>query len=41
MAIEVISDSEDKKIAINPKNEILESNTVGFFIASSAEDAKR
>ena len=42
MAIEVKNDSGDgKEMAVNPKDTKLEKNTVGFFIAQSADDAKR
>ena len=42
MAIEVKSDEgNDSKISINPRGTKLPSNTVGFFIAQSAEEVKR
>merc|ERR1712226_1520716 len=42
LAIEVKSDEgNDSKISINPRGTKLPSNTVGFFIAQSAEEVKR
>jgi potassium large conductance calcium-activated channel subfamily M alpha protein 1 len=42
LAIEVKSDDgNDNKISINPRGTKLPSNTVGFFIAQSAEEVKR
>eukprot|EP00095_Tigriopus_kingsejongensis_P012697 maker-scaffold22_size673200-snap-gene-5.41 protein:Tk12697 transcript:maker-scaffold22_size673200-snap-gene-5.41-mRNA-1 annotation:"large conductance calcium-activated potassium channel splice variant l37" len=42
LAIEVkVEDSTDNKISINPRGTKLPSNTVGFFIAQSAEEVKR
>merc|ERR1712226_501785 len=42
LAIEVKSDDgNDSKISINPRGTKLPSNTVGFFIAQSAEEVKR
>merc|ERR1719158_1162690 len=42
LAIEVKSDEgNDNKISINPRGTKLPSNTVGFFIAQSAEEVKR
>merc|ERR1719357_2138487 len=42
LAIEVKSDDgTDNKISINPRGTKLPSNTVGFFIAQSAEEVKR
>ncbi len=42
LAIEVKSeDGGDNKISINPRGTKLPSNTVGFFIAQSAEEVKR
>ena len=34
-------DGNDNKISINPRGTKLPSNTVGFFIAQSAEEVKR
>ena len=42
LAIEVkADDGNDNKISINPRGTKLPSNTVGFFIAQSAEEVKR
>ena len=42
LAIEVkTDDGNDNKISINPRGTKLPSNTVGFFIAQSAEEVKR
>ena len=42
LAIEVKADEgTDNKISINPRGTKLPSNTVGFFIAQSAEEVKR
>ncbi len=42
LAIEVkCEDGSDNKISINPRGTKLPSNTVGFFIAQSAEEVKR
>lgn len=42
LAIEVkTEDGNDNKISINPRGTKLPSNTVGFFIAQSAEEVKR
>ena len=42
LAIEVKGDDgNDNKISINPRGTKLPSNTVGFFIAQSAEEVKR
>ena len=42
LAIEVkAEDGNDNKISINPRGTKLPSNTVGFFIAQSAEEVKR
>lgn len=42
LAIEVkTDDGTDNKISINPRGTKLPSNTVGFFIAQSAEEVKR
>lgn len=42
LSIEVkAEDSSDNKISINPRGTKLPSNTVGFFIAQSAEEVKR
>ena len=43
LAIEVKAETEgsDNKISINPRGTKLPANTVGFFIAQSAEEVKR
>ena len=42
LAIEVKNEEgNDNKISINPRGTKLPSNTVGFFIAQSAEEVKR
>jgi potassium large conductance calcium-activated channel subfamily M alpha protein 1 len=43
LAIEVKGEEQgqDAKISINPRGTKLPSNTVGFFIAQSAEEVKR
>ena len=42
LAIEVKGDDgNDNKISINPRGTKLPANTVGFFIAQSAEEVKR
>ena len=42
LAIEVKADEgTDNKISINPRGTKLPANTVGFFIAQSAEEVKR
>ena len=41
MAIEVGSDDGNNRICINPRGTKLSSRTVGYFIAQSAEEAKR
>lgn len=42
LAIEMkIEDGSDSKISINPRGAKIQANTIGFFIAQSADEVKR
>ena len=41
LAVEEKNEAEDSQISINPKDFKLQPNTVGFFIAQSADEVKR
>ena len=41
LAVEESSEGQDSQISINPKDFKIGNNTVGFFIAQSAEEVKR
>lgn len=42
LAIEMkVEDGSDSKISINPRGAKIQANTIGFFIAQSADEVKR